>query len=133
MAQGTIDDLILAATISFPSPLTLEETKQLLGYVSKNLPAHIATSTEVHDILDGVNGELLERRGTVKIGGSIKNSKNFAFDSFYTTNDYDTSLINALVFQTIPGYSLEEHRSEARELWRDVRQQVIDYWETRPS
>ena len=135
MAIGTIDDLMQAVTISFPSPITLEETQEILGYVAQNLPASIDTKTEIYDhrYLDE-NGNLIESRGTVNISGSIRNTKNSASDGFNTTYESgDTSKINSLVFQAILGYSLEEHRPEVRELWRDVRQQVDAYFEQRSS
>ena len=55
-------------------------------------------------------------------------TKYYAFDSFVTQHASNTSRIQAMQFQTIPGYSLEEHREEVRNLWQDVHQQVKNYF-----
>lgn len=72
-------------------------------------------------------------RGTVRISGSIRN-KNFVFDSFIMEPDFNnTSKIKTIQFQKIPGYDLEEHHLEVRQLWDDVRMQVQHYFESRKN
>ncbi|MEK6871489.1 MAG: hypothetical protein AABX16_01150 [Nanoarchaeota archaeon] len=129
----TIDQLMHAATIIFPASLSLKETKQLLDYLSENLPADINARIEYFEnrykILGGENETMRRSRGTVTISGTIR-TKNYAFDSFITQHASNTSRIQAMQFQTIPGYSLEEHREEVRNLWQDVRQQVKNYFDS---
>ena len=135
MTGHTIDNLLEASTISFPRPLSLEETEKLIDYVSINLPAQIITTSEYYKTRmptknSPKTGTLYHRRGTVKISGSITNMNNYSFDGFYTKNDSDdSSKINAIAFQIIPGYNLEEHRPEVKQLWSDVRNQVETYFQ----
>ena len=125
----TIDELLEASTIEFLESLTLEEMGKLLDYITKNLPADIYTKTEYNE---NRNHDLdMTTLGTVKIVGTIKNVNNYSFDSFVTTHNFleeDTSKISAMQFQTIPGYELEEHREEVRQLWNDVKTQVNNYF-----
>tara|TARA_Y100000310_G_C20640402_1_gene793582 strand:+ start:707 stop:901 length:195 start_codon:yes stop_codon:yes gene_type:complete len=49
--------------------------------------------------------------------------------SFETIHYFkDTSKINAIRFNTIPGYTLKETLPEEIQLWKDVRQQVSNYF-----
>ena len=127
----TIDELLEASTIEFLESLTLEEMGKLLDYITKNLPADIYTKTEYNENRD--HDQDMPTLGTVKIVGTIKNVNNYSFDSFMTTYNFleDTSKISAMQFQTIPGYELEEHREEVRQLWNDVRAQVNNYFAQR--
>ena len=127
----TIDELLQSATIEFREPLTLEETEELLDYIAENLPGDIHTKsdyyTQRHHYTD--DKKLTRSRGTVSIGGSIKNLEKLSFDSFSSIHDSeDTSKTCAIRFQTIPEDELEEHRPEVRKLWSDVREQVNNYF-----
>jgi len=129
-----IDTLLAESTIKFQTPLTLEGTEELLDYVAENLPGNVSTNsnyyTQRHHYTD--DGKLTRSRGTVSIGGMITNLNKPSFDSFSSIHDSeDTSKISAIRFQTIPGYELDEHRSEVRELWSDVRTLINNYFTPR--
>ena len=131
-----VEEIIQAATIEFQTPLTLEQTGELLDYISKNLPARITSTTEIHETRiqfykskEQKKERDYKERGTIKITGTISNPKTPMFGAFETTPySKDTSKISAIRFPPTPGYSLGEHRPEKVLLWREVRQQVSNYF-----
>ncbi len=128
-----LDKLVEASTIKFPRSLPLREAKELLDYLAINLPADINARVEYFENRYGHLGKeenepVKRRRGTVTISGSIR-TKDFAFDGFVTQPARNTSRINAIQFQLIPGYELEEYRPDVRQLWEDVGTQVQNYFE----
>ena len=126
-----LDKLLEESTIEFSRSLSLEETNELLDYITKILPAKIDTKTEVCSIkyYDKKSKSFQKKLGTVNISGTIRDDNNYNFDSFTTKNSHiNTSKISGICFQIIPGYELEEHRLEVRQLWRDVRKQVDNYF-----
>ena len=128
----TIDNLLAESTINFSVSLTLEETEELLDYIAENLPGETHTRSDYHAIRYTENEKIARDRGTVSIGGMIRDARNSSFDAFSSINNSDdSSRISAIRFQTIPGYELEEHRPEVRQLWEDVRKQINDYFALR--
>ena len=72
--ENTLDEILTASVIEFPYSLTLEDTKELLDYICKKLPAEMNTSTTIyHERSFKIdNSQRLQRiRGTVNIGGMI--------------------------------------------------------------
>src|SRR3989344_3409174 len=113
-----------AATINFQRSLSLEETHELLAYVTRHLPAHIDFYNEYHEQMefDKLIKEIVTLRGTLIIKGTIRNLETHVFDAFQSfPNPQSSDELLGLRFQTIPGYSLEEHQPEVRELWDEVR------------
>src|SRR3989344_1490990 len=99
----TIDLLLQSVTIEFKEALTLEETEKLLDYIAENLPADITSKITYHYCRyhNSENREIKRERGTVYIGGSIRNITKHSFDSFETLCSKDTSKIKSIRFQTI--------------------------------
>ena len=130
-----LDELSLASTIEFPKPLTLNETRDLLDYLAISLPAEIRTTIEYLEDRYYFPDEkgLRKSRGNLRISGSIKNVNKFTFDCFVSRSlrMYGSSRIDAINFQTIPGYSLEEHGEDVRQLWDDIRNIVNEYFAER--
>lgn len=127
-----IGELLMGPIIEFPKSLSLEETNELLNYIAVNLPAKISTKTEIYCIRyhdEKENKGFQKTQINLEICGTIMNNNNFNFDNFITRNYIlDSSRILGINFQAIPGYKLEEHRLEVRQLWADVRKQVENYF-----
>jgi len=124
-----VNDILENLTIEFPTPLTLEQTEELLDYLGENLPANINTESSYFNQRCHESSKT-RNRGTVKINGTIRNlEKTMCFDAFMTKHDTDdTSRIAAIQFQPIPGYTLDEYDLHTKELWQDVRQQIKRYF-----
>lgn len=119
-------------TIEFPGGLTLEQTKDLLGYVAKSMPANISYRDSRHGAFfhDPETGALREEQGTVKICADIRATNNpGTFDTCESINsERDSRFISGLRFFTIPGYEIQDYRPEAVKLWDNVREIVDDYF-----
>jgi|TARA_B100001971_G_C18128838_1_gene503653 hypothetical protein len=125
----TIVELVDASTIIFDNPLTLEEMGTLLNYIAMELPASINTSTTYSEQRSNNNGNLISKRGSVEVGGTITNRSNGDFDRFrtYTLPENEIGQISRMRFKIIPGYQLEEHSKTSRRLWKEVKIQVNRY------
>jgi len=123
MAQGSLDDMLEKSTIRFPEPLTINETRKLLGYIAKTLPANINYHTSQHFSIYAENKRVADEPGTPSVTGTIRSLKEtFAADSFSSKpSDEDITRISSLRFSPMPGYELSEHRPEVVKLWKDVK------------
>lgn len=125
-----IEEVIQEATIEFQRLLSLEETEKLLGYISKNLPGRTHYISSYGEIIDSLEkGRTHIERTSISIEGIIIHKEPMKFSSFRGINVQNNSaLIGAIRFETIPGYNLKEHRPEEIQLWKEVRQQVFNYF-----
>jgi len=123
MAQGSLDDMLKKSTIRFPEPLAVNETRKLLGYIAKTLPANINYHTAQHFSIYAENKRVVSEPGTLSVTGTIRSLKeSMAFDSFSSVpSDEDIARISSLRFSLIPGYELSEHDAEVVKLWKDVK------------
>ncbi len=119
------------ATILFPRGLDLKESEVLLSYIALNMPADISYKVSQHKdlITQSVSelGQLKNISGSFELGGTIKSGAIIgSFDSFNVKSEYRNSNANvySLDFWPIPGYSLQEHRKEVRDLWDDTRKVI---------
>ena len=131
----TIDEIMDETTISFKKDLTLEETEDLLKYVADNLPANISFHAgyfrsyrrDEDMTFTYVSDEIVEITGNIR-----QTNKTFSFDVFSGNhpND-DTSGFSSLYFARVPGWEISDYRPEIRQLWKDVRGVVNNYFETK--
>ncbi|MEK6885468.1 MAG: hypothetical protein AABX17_00720 [Nanoarchaeota archaeon] len=124
--------LIQRATIRFPRAVSLNETEDVLKFVAKKLPANVNwTSQYYKNIFHTPERKFLTESGSVSLTAMITSLKTpFAVDTFETLRfDRDSSRIEGLRATLIPGYDLiSEYRSEAVQLWDNVRKQTKAYF-----
>ncbi len=126
------EDLTKRLTIEFPGVLTLEQTRDLFGYIARTMPANISYKDSRHGAFfhDPKTGILSEEQGTVKISADIRATNTpGAFDTCESVNyDRDSKFIAGIRFFVIPDYEIEDYRPEAVRLWDNVRELVEDYF-----
>ena len=148
--KNPLEELVEATTIRFPRPLSFEEAKKVLVYISDYLPARLTNTYEIHEnIRSPTDRKELAKlegrdesdyaldRGTVKISSTISREKNFAFDILCSLNEIssDFNLIDGFRFQTTPGYDNINERiyHDKIPLWNHVRQAVTKYFLDNPN
>jgi hypothetical protein len=129
----SIDEITKRSTIEFPRPLDLEETESLMEYIAKSMPANVAYEKSSHVEMYHVDNvaafAVFREQGSVALGGTITTLACAEFDSFSCTPSLeDCTKIDKMRFNTIPGYTLEEHRKEVVRLWDSVRHTVLEYF-----
>ena len=126
-----ISELIEKSTIKFPRAISLSGAEKLLRYIADKLPANVAYTINRHRTLYHKNEmEISLREGSTGISGNIACRKTpIAFDSFeFTLSISDSSKLDTMQFNIIPGYELSEHRQEVRKLWDETRKIVFKYF-----
>lgn len=126
-----LEELLERSVIKLPKPLDLQHAEDLLHFITARLPGRVDYKISQHKRI----GQDVEKSlGYVRLKGTISSSSStHAFTSFSSSSrsdpTYDPTYIEELRFDTIPGYSLREHRTEQVELWDRVRNLVQGYFE----
>ena len=132
MEQNPLEEVIKRTTINFPKPLNLKQSEKLFDYISRNLPANLNYTVEVHNdtYYNSEKKKALKSKGPVKITGTISNAKKvMSFDSFRTENKgEDYTHLYSIKFNHLFS-NLSEYRPEVIGLWDDVRNLTEKYFE----
>ena len=132
----TIEQLISEVEIQFQRPLSIEEAERLLGYVAKRLPGRVHYRAHYFRSIDPNDCSELQIEGSaLKIDGDISRvGSPMAFDTFHMEPlEEDTSKLEIMKFQLVPGWKLEEYKLEIKQLWEDTRRLVDAYFEETPN
>ncbi len=134
--MNDLDELLAKSEIKFPKPINKPLFENLLDMISVNLDSDIDYTAESSQRVThsaNPNFPVHEYNG-LKYSGRITLRKTFAFSSFDTVNSFDNpEKISSIRFQTIPGYSLQEHRPEEVAVWDKTRKVVEDYFSKKGS
>lgn len=121
------------STIKFLTPVSLEEAKELIEYVARELPANVHYRVEYfvsinHGSADGEDPIIYG--GTVGISASVSRvGTPMAFDIFeFGSSTEDPSMLDCIRFQMVPDWELSDYRPEIRQLWDDTRGIVQEYF-----
>lgn len=145
MTTSSLDELIAKSTIEFPTPLQLEELKDLFGYLVRisNYDLDVSYSVEQARIISaGVpsysqnetkivsGGVPFDRLRSTSVNGTIYETGEFHASATFSCKELQRTAdqFSAIAFSTIPGYSLEEHSKNERQLWDFVREKVTSYF-----
>ena len=132
----TIDEVISEVEIQFQRPLSIWEAEGLLGYVAKRLPGRVHYRAHYFRSIDPNDCSELQIEGrALKINGDISRvGSPMAFDTFYIEpSEEDTSKLEIMKFQLVPGWELGDYRPEIRGLWNDTRRLIDAYFEETPN
>ncbi|PIN89156.1 hypothetical protein COU57_06530 [Candidatus Pacearchaeota archaeon CG10_big_fil_rev_8_21_14_0_10_32_14] len=124
----TIDQIIEETTISFKEDLDLEIVEDLLKHVSETLPANISYHAGYFRNFryEEIVGASMNN-GTVDIVGRIAKTKEPYLFNCYTPQLYCDWVVD---FSRVPEGDISDYRPEVRQLWKDVREIVEDYYDT---
>lgn len=130
--MNELDELLAKSEIKFPKPINKPLFENLLDRISVNLDSDIdytAESSQRVTHRDAKPSFPVHEYNGIKYSGRITLRKTFASSSFYTENPFDNpEKISSIRFQTIPGYSLQEHRPEEVAVWDKTRKVVEKYF-----
>jgi len=132
----TIDEVISEAEIQFPISLSRSGAEELLRYIAVKLPGRVHYRTHYSRFIDPNDCSEPQTEGrALKINGDISRvGSPMAFDTFYIEpSEEDTSKLEIMKFQLVPGWELGDYRPEVRELWADTRRLVNAYFEETSS
>ena len=132
----TIDEVISEAEIQFPTLLSRKEAEELLMYIAVKLPGSVHYRTHYSRFVDPNDCSELQIEGrALKINGDISRvGSPMAFDTFYIEpSEEDTSKLEIMKFQLVPGWELGDYRPEIRGLWNDTRRLIDAYFEETPN
>ncbi len=126
----TLELLLEKSTIELPNPLRVNELKDLFGYLVResNNRLEIRYSVDENRIVS--DGVPFDRLRSVGVSGTIHSRFLLSASSSFHCTEFERTpdQFSAIQFQTIPGYELEEHSPEERELWDYVRESVSAYF-----
>ena len=112
----------------FPRIIDLEEGEELISYLAKSLPGIIDYHSSYSVSLNG-QGKYTSKRGrTVNIKGVIHGPKRTADSFCLEHHPYETSKFRSLMFDLTPKWKLSDYDSGMRELWKDTRNLVEQYF-----
>lgn len=124
-----IQDLIDRTTINFPRNVDEREAYSVLEFVSRDLDYRVNGGNFGGFFLveDGEVGEKYEAeiRGAIS---SIDFDERAGF-SFLRDEKNLKGGFSGIIFETIPGYSLEEHNRGEVKAWGEVRKSIDKYFE----
>ena len=132
----TIDDVVAKATINFPSPLSEEQMRALLGYLWKNGNLEVNYKLEIGERTGNRFDTLVPHDQAVVtslgVSGTIFDTQTHAFDTFngeqiIAPRD-DKPYIANLKFFIVPGWDLQEYRPEVLRLWDRTRTLTEQYF-----
>ena len=123
-----LEDLIEKSTINLGITgfTDLSDVENLLRYIAERLPGRIDYKASYRKNLSSSPKEASEGEKGLD-GGISRIGKDYEFTFFSMTYELSNRRFTEIKFQTIPGYSLEEHRPGERQLWGDVRGVVEEY------
>ncbi len=124
------------STIELPHPINLLESRQILSYLARNLPANIFYTYSCNVRLIHVSKKnsdtLMRKTELTKVGVSVQSLKEgISFGSFNLepTHMNASGLLQRIKFNTTPGYDhLSDYRPETINLWREVRRLTDEYF-----
>jgi len=131
----TIDEVINKATIEFSKPLSLDETEELMKYITIHLPGDITYTLSYEVALYHEQGHHIDKSPrNVSINGHIRSNKDGAAFDFFNSQPLkvitDTTKVHLIRFSIIPGYDkLTDYNPITTRLWGDVRKVVTEYFE----
>ena len=133
----SVNELIERTTINFPRDISLDEARELLTYLAKNLPARMQYGKSQDFIIDSdEEGSVREIPGTISLGGLMTSTDpdSLANEGFrFTHSDRDVTRAGEFRFSPIPGYDLEEHTPHSIKFWDDTREKIEEYFRTHPE
>jgi hypothetical protein len=119
----TMENARERSSIAFPEPIAYEKAEAMLHYVANMLPADIHCCPSPYVTL----GPRMQKDEYLSaLSGDIKDTKTLAFDTF--SCNVEDGFVCALVFQHIPGYTVQEHSEKVVKLWDDVRDNIAEYF-----
>ena len=118
--------------IKFPRRVGLEEGERLISYLAKNLPGTINYRASYFASLSGIEEDKSKRSGSVDIGCTVcilKPKAGVVIDSFCFGHSKDTSKLESIMFDMVPGWGVSNYDPKVKELWNDTRNLVKRYFE----
>jgi hypothetical protein len=117
-------------TITFPRTIDNTEIEPFLQYLSNALPAEIKGTQHQHKNFkpDATNTDF----GTLKYGAMLVSQDPFFTIHYFDTipSNSDTSLVAGIKFDTVGKEELSEYTREERQVWKDTRAKIADYFAT---
>jgi hypothetical protein len=126
-----INDLIERTTINFPEEIEGTKLDDFFSYLHNEMSCTIRYKQGMFKSFErnAEPGSPKPEIGTVEVIGTITaKTDKFAVGNFETISGKTPSFIAGLRFQTIPGYSVEEHSPEEVKLWDIVREYTQKYF-----
>lgn len=130
----TLDGVLDKSTIQFPRLLPRDEAEELIGYIARRLPVRVHYRTQYSRLMNfhdpDTPDKLLIKECAVSVVGDIEMVRNsMAFDTFcMEPSNGDTSKLETMRFQLVPGWELGEYRKDVRALWAYTRRAVNSYF-----
>ncbi len=134
--MDNLDKLTEATEIKFTKPVTSDHFFGFCKYLSQhtNYEAELRCVAGARFARDSTG----ERR-FYEISGAIRDRDNMFLSSSFRLREGDTAdpeetetFFSYLVFQTTPGYSLEEHNPKDVKIWADIKEAVKAYESANP-
>ena len=123
----TFQEVQARSTIELFRSITLGESKILLAYLAKAIPANIHYHAEQYGSLRNEDERIIGEQGTSKLTATIMREEGpVGSDTVeFTPSFEDTSRFGRMQFVMIPGYdSLSDYAAERIELWDKTREAV---------
>lgn len=135
----SLDDLMKRSVVEFPRPLPHEEVSGFFRQISEDVLPDVTDSLSYcfqqhYEITNcDVDGERHDEKAEylrqVRVSGDFFRMPALVnFRLVHTDDDHPS--FDALQFNTIPGYELDEYSPDEVQLWDDVRESIKKYFES---
>ena len=124
---GNLEEITV---VNFPRSVDEEEAYSVLEFISGDLDYKIH-SGNFGGFFSINDGELTEKYES-EIKGAISSKKDFNESSgfsFLRDEENLKGVFSGIRFETIPGYTLEEHRRGEVKSWREIKKSIDKYFE----
>ena len=128
-----MEDIEKKQTIEFPRAIGREDAEDLLKYIAKEIPANVSSTIKFNKsfIYNPKKEEIVERKGALEVSISINSLKGFKGHDTFVSNDCvnNSGSITSISATMMPSWTLIDYGPKRRELWKDVREVVDEYFE----
>lgn len=122
----TLDGLFSKTHLSFPCSLDADGVRLLIAYIARDLPGSV-TYEEKKEVLVKPTGMVTVQ--SLVFQGSIYDMNLAESAKFKLLHDKRRVFrFPELILDSIPGYSLDEHRPRQVALWDEIGTLVQKYW-----
>tara|TARA_Y100000310_G_scaffold77162_1_gene73739 strand:- start:18896 stop:19336 length:441 start_codon:yes stop_codon:yes gene_type:complete len=125
--MGNLQELLERTTIDFPKPVNKKEARKIFEHISKKLGEDCRIWGESLSYFRVSRGQTQEKFIKEIKGAIIKNSITASF--FLTDEENSSGMFSGIRFNTVPGYSLEQHDQKEILLYDEVREHIENYFE----
>jgi len=132
--MSELSDLLANSEIEFPRPIDLNEVKNLMMLIAKDMPAHVGYAYTTRGEINTFNEEseeLTTEESDAEFRGTITHRKTLGAAHFRLNKVYsreESKGYGSLKFDPSPGHNPGEHSQEEVRVWGETKAIIGKYF-----